>query len=564
MVFTSEQMDMANVNRDRVVNLTDLELLKRRIAAVKYVVGLQRDEFGNLVPIEVATGTVHFDDMRITNNSEEATIFETDDNSEIKIYNILEGMYAVEEISIGNHFGYDVDSNFISWEVENSDGTNTVINQLISANIEVTRQKSTDTNGANEQNETENASKITVKNRRKYIKIGGYAWEDKTDNKESEKDYEWTNEIDRRLQNITVTLRKADGTILDTTITDENGQYNFGNYDEDASAIKLQIDDLPGAYIEFKYNGMSYQSIPINSSFGMVSGTNSEGLDTGTSIVGQKNSATDIGLRDVFHNHYATIGQGISSNTEGNKTYDIRYDNDTENHKSTVIYGDDVRYGYEEQTHPISNVYEQYEITAVTNTNADNILCTQFTTQDIRRSGVFEISGINLGLEEREMPDLALTKDMDNVQISLNNYTHTYQYAQRFEDPENYAGGDGFDVTVKFANKYMENAYSREVYSSDVIYNGQAGNEGKLKVYVTYRIKLRNESTNLYNTIKTLANYYDARYENVVVRDENGEIIESQVDENYNQNGIKKSKYTIESTNRAWTNKGNDNYISIK
>ena len=72
------------------------------------------------------------------------------------------------------------------------------------------------------------------------------------------------------------------------------------------------------------------------------------------------------------------------------------------------------------------------------------------------------------------------------------------------------------------------------------MYNKQEGNEGKLKIFVTYKLQLTNESSSLFTNLKTLTNYYDARYENVVVRDENGNIIESQVDDSYNQNGLKK------------------------
>ncbi len=516
----------------------------------KYVIGMQSGVAGNLTPITTAEGTVHFDNMTTTTNANDATIFVTDKEGLAQIYNILIGSYVVEEISVGDNFGYDVDPNFISWEVTNSNGTTTNVNLSTSATIEVVRQKSTDTTESAAQQGTESTSNITDKNRRKYIKIRGFAWEDivPKNDKDSQKDGTWTNgSDDKRLANVTVRLIDKDGNLMDKAITDANGEYVFGNYDEDSNAIKLEIDKLAGAYIEFEYNGMSYQSIAVNPEFNPNTETTSNG-NTITKYSGSRNTATDEALRDEFNNNYATISQGAAANTNGNKTYDIRYNYDAENHESHVIYGDNVKYGYDGQRYPISGTYEQYTLQAVTAKDETNTyaLCTGLTPENIRQNAVVEIGGLNLGVEERQMPDLFVLQDMQDVQITFNDYTHTYHYAQRFEDPANYIGenvinGDNtLNVAVRFANKYIDNSYSREVYSADIVYNKQEGNEGKLKIFVTYKIQLTNESSSLFTNLKTLTNYYDARYENVVVRDENGNIIESQVDDSYNQNGLKK------------------------
>ena len=511
-----------------------------------YVVGMQGDSPSKATPIKTATGTVHFDNMTVTNNAQEATTFVTDEEGLVQIYNILIGQYVVEEISVGDNFGYDVDGNYISWEISNSNGQTSTVNQSTSATVQVVRQKSPDTRPEVADQGTDNADQIVTKNTRKYIKIRGFAWEERTDGKNSTKDYVWNdNTEDKRLANISVKLKTASGRVLDEAITDENGEYVFGNYDEDPSAIKIEIDDLVGAYIEFEYNGMSYQSIQVNPNFDTSEETDANG-NTLVKYSGNTNKSSDEGLRTTFNNNYATISQGIASNTSGNKTYDIRYNYDAENHESKVVYGDNLKYGYEGQTYPISGVYEQYAIQAVTEQSSTNALCTGLTAEAIRQNAVVEIGGLNLGVEERQMPDLFVLEDMEKVEISLNDYTHTYQYAQRFEDPANYAGGDvvnpdnTLNVAVRFANKYIEKSYSREVYASDIVYNKQPGNEGKLKIFVTYRIKITNESSSVYTTLKTLSNYYDARYENVVVRDENGNIIQSQVDNSYNQNGFKK------------------------
>ena len=561
--LTEEQLEQADVNGDGEVDVADMRLLLRKIQSTGYVVGMELNTAGELTPITTATGSVHFDSMTTTNNPQEATIFVTDENGLIQIYNMLTGSYIIEEISVGDNFGYDVDPNFISWEITNSDGTVDTVDLSTSAIVEVTRQSSTETSTT----ESQNANIVVDKNRRKFIKINGYAWEEKTDGKNSTKDSIYNDgSTDRRLEHVTVRLRDANGDIITDgnkiaeTTTNANGEYVFGNYDENPNAMKIEIDDLIGAYIEFEYNGMSYQTIDINTEFDDYTETTSNG-NTVMKYTSNTNKATDSAKRDDFNNEYATISQGISSDTNGNKIHDIKYNYDSTNHKSTVIYGDNVLYGYEGQAYPIAGVYPQYTIQAVTaKSETNNVLCTGVTAEKIREDAVVEIGGLNLGVEERAMPDLAIVQDMEHVQISLNEYTHTYQYARRFDDPSEYAGGDPFDTTVRFANKYIENSYSREVYSSDVSYNSQ--NAESMQVYITYILALRNESADVVSNIKTLSNYYDERYDAVYVRDDSfvrnddgmmieyGEDISSEPDESYHENGMKKenifANYVIE------------------
>ena len=427
------------------------------------------------------------------------TTIYTDENGEINISYIYIGTYELIETE-NPHFGYED------------------VPKLISSDIVITPG--------------ETVSEYSATNKREYIKISGFAWEDRTDGKNSTKDYEWVEGTeDRRLQYVTVRLKNANGQVMDETTTDENGEYIFGNYDENPNAVKIRIDDLVGAYIEFEYNGMSYQSIPVDLQFDSTQETDEFGINV-VKYSSNTNKSSDEELRPQFNNNFSTISKGRASN--GN--YSIRYNYDSENHLSTVIYGDNVKYGYEGQTYPIAGVDEQYEIQAVTEQRSSNALCTDLTPDAIRKDAVVEIGGLNLGVEERVMPDLFVLEDMQDVQISLNGYTHTYQYAQRFEDPENYAGGDPFNVTVRFANKYLENSYSREVYSSDIVYNQH--NPESLQILVTYVVKITNEST-VYTRLNTLANYYDARYENVVVKDDQGNTLNSSPD-SYNQNGLRR------------------------
>ena len=441
------------------------------------------------------------------------TTIYTDENGEINISYIYIGTYELIETE-NPHFGYED------------------VPKLISSDIVVTPG--------------ETVTNVSATNKREYVKVSGYAWEDRVQDKTSVKDNLWNeNTEDRRLQYVTVRLVKADGTVLATTVTDENGEYIFGNYDEDPNAVKIRIDDLTGAYVEFEYNGMSYQTIAIRSE------------DNG-------NKATDSALRSDMNNEFATIVKDASQNTNGQNMHTIRYNR--ADYKSTVIYGDSVNYGYEGQTYPISGVYDQYVIQAITTKQDNNILCTTDTADSIRKEGKEEITNINLGVEEREMPDLNVAaEDVENVQIMFNNYKHTYEYGQVSADPDGFAGGDVSNVGVRFASKYIESSYTRAIYTSDIVYN--INYPGSLQVYVTYSIRLVNEATTLDSTIKSIANYYDNRYTIVGVgtgMDDEGNITGSlnYTEESYNSNGY--SKATIYTEDNARLEAQTDTYVYIR
>ncbi len=427
-----------------------------------------------------------------TQDINEATVYKTDSKGKIEVNNVSEkGKYIVYEVENPN-FGYE--------EVSMQNPLNVYEFTLDSVGKDIVQN---------------------VENKREYIKLSGYAWEEKYQGKGGEKDYVYTSDSeDKRLQNVTVTLKKSNGSTIASTVTDANGEYKFGNYDEDPNVAKVRIDDLVGAYVEFEYNGMSYQSIIVQ-----------EDVENG-------NKATDEASRDEFNNNYSTIGKGSSSDSNGNKTYDIRYN--THDYVSEVIYGDSPIYGYDGQKYPITGVDGQYSIQAITAKKTSNILYTGYTADSLRSDNITEITNINLGVEEREMPDLTIVQDLEKVEMNLNDYTHIYNYEQRYKNADEYAGGDGFDIGVKFDNKYISNSYSREIYASDIVYNKSVGNEGNLRIYMTYKIQIKNEATTLHTTLKTLSNYYDSRYESVTVRNENGDLVSSTVDDTYNVDGLNK------------------------
>ena len=184
------------------------------------------------------TGIVHVDDMQTVDTENQATIFTTNSDGIIEVRNILKGTYYVEEVSVGDiYFGYEVDDDYITWSytsTANKDNTGSGKGHI--ATVEVVARASYNTK---EPPKEENRNEIVVfKNKRKYIKLSGYAWEDKRvggkDNKagnekcDVEENTESNKEEDKRLANVLVKLYSWEGKLLGQTITDEKGNYVFG------------------------------------------------------------------------------------------------------------------------------------------------------------------------------------------------------------------------------------------------------------------------------------------------------------------------------------------------
>ena len=500
-----------------------------------YVIGMQGDSASNATPMETASGTVYFANMSITDNPEEATTFVTDENGIIRIYNILTGIYEIEEISFGDNYGYDIDPDYVSWEI-NSNGNITEVSQSLSATVEVTRQVSTDTSSSAAQDEIGNHTLVTAKNTRKYIKISGYAWEDipweegkTTDTNQLYQDT--ADDInDKLLENITVKLRDNEGNIVqfkdeagnlvDETRTNSNGKYTM---------VDVLIDDLDKYYIEFSYNGMAYESVYI------IDITNPNGTD-----------AIEGDNRTIFNENFAQITAGQSNNSGGIKINDIQYN--TENYKSTINYEGEYLYGYSDEQieeiapytgitiedyktyYPVNGVADKYIISsttynAYTSVGQSGYLSDIISADEIRGNGITELGstfeeGINLGLKKRERPDLSVVKDVESAKVSIVGTQHVYKYGDRFNEElwaENSNGVSGHDLDpqVKFEEKYAEMTYSRPLYASDVYYDGLDDEE--IRVEMTYKISVKNNSTNLGASIYELDDYFDSKYNLVAI-----------------------------------------------
>ena len=367
---------------------------------------------------------------------------------------------------------------------------------------------------------------FTINNRRMYFKLSGYVWEDiaweigKT---------EFANELyqavnddknDKLLSNIVVKLKDNQGNTVKETTTNANGKYTFTD---------VLIDNLDEYYIEFSYNGMAYESVEL------IDITNPRGTE-----------AIEGGNRTTFNEKFAQITTGQSNNISGTKTNDINYN--TEDYKSTIDYEGNYLYGYSDALieevapytgitvedyktyYPVNGVADKYVISSTTynaykSVGQSGYLSDIISADSIRKNGITEIGatftdGINLGLKKRERPDLSVVKDVESAKVSIVGTQHVYKYGDRFNEElwaENSNGVSGHDLDpqVKFEEKYAEMTYSRPIYASDVYYDGTDDEE--IRVEMTYKISVKNNSTNLGASIYELDDYFDSKYNLVAI-----------------------------------------------
>ena len=129
---------------------------------------------------------------------------------------------------------------------------------------------------------------------------------------------------------------------------------------------------------------------------------------------------------------------------------------------------------------------------------------------------------INLGVKEREKTDLSLFKDLYKAEILVNEKEITKTY-NKYVDVEDEANKEALEVQIEACKigKYKLGLYSSDyeyrstVYqtSAEAVKNIKADTD--LKVYLTYRIAINNESeaaNGLEATINQINDYYDKSF----------------------------------------------------
>lgn len=345
---------------------------------------------------------------------------------------------------------------------------------------------------------------LYVKNVQIYTDITGKVWEDKADNsKGTLKNNKYDNN-ETLVQGVTVRLKK-DNTIIAQTTTNKNGVYTFKSCND----YKIVISELSKYSVEFEYNGLKYTNVVANTT------------KTATNVSRAKEKTAD---RTEFNNLYSTITggkakgttsiTGYSRNANGTITNNLTYKNGT--YSSTLVQNTGYTVGSASGSVKAQNGSVGVVMKADTKTAGYTLECNAPDTNMVNGAKLRKVTNVNLGLQEREQPDIAIASDLDSVDLKINGYSHEYMYNQRAK----ISNIDIFSEITKYKDNKKEypKTYTRTIYSSYVNASGITGSgalqdKDKLEFYATYKITLKNESSSLYISANEIANYCDSKFD---------------------------------------------------
>ena len=344
-----------------------------------------------------------------------------------------------------------------------------------------------------------------LENHQKYVKLSGYVWLDEHDGKDTVRNDQYDTGKESGFNGIQVYLKNSYGNTIKTTQTSELGLYseiNGGEY----QFTEVDLDELQAGnyHVEFEYNGFIYEAVASN----IYDETGSKAEDTNS--------------RNVLDNAFESVNGNGSQTLNMTQGIKVNYSNiDSNEYRSTVVGS--------ENTNVIAST--------------DQAGC---DLEEYFEPTMEEIRYINFGVYEKVQADYALTKDLYNVRVEVNGKSHIYRYGStRYSD----AGGNvdedsSWNVGVKFQNN--KGTYSRAIYKADAEFKSPGEPDKELKVFATYKIALKNESSYL-GRINSIVDYCDDDFDLVaagaVLYEENDTVydnISRSLDETYNGNGYKK------------------------
>ncbi len=281
------------------------------------------------------------------------------------------------------------------------------------------------------------------------INLKGYVWKE-LENMSPNGKYDM-NKKENFLKGVTVKLVDNNGNTVKnkegkecSIKTDLNGAYIFEN---------VERENLSNYHLETSYNGMSYQA------------TNT---DYKTASLKNGNVFSEI-KRDEFNEKFTTIelNRAIGNN---NRVTGLEYSNDDPNVSKLKL---NERNNITIDSLPVTGVEGKYTI----NAKSENIYIDKNNKSSIGYyDGKDTISGLNLGVYVREMPDIELEMNVVSVTISVNGRRHTYN-----------------------------NAINKKDFENLTVYNADFENDD-FKMEIKYKISLKDSSTVYYTNLNTKIN----------------------------------------------------------
>ena len=391
------------------------------------------------------------------------------------------------------------------------------------------------------------AGEVTLKNHELELDIqdipvmnlGGIVWTEKiqTDKEQPEINNQYDGENqDEALAGIKVRLYKDGKKVTETTSSDGNQKATY----TDHKGNKVEVDLAKGEYmftditagndyyVVFEYDGIKYQAM-TNSKEQAYMPEKGEKQIRDTKISKETN-------RDNFNNNTETIsGNGKVDESKTNAGWIIKYDLDRDSTPKKAIYKATYK-NEEDMKNDIRQCVEGQTYTYLSKT--EDWMGTWNTDGTINK---FHYAfNINCGLSKRFF-DLSLGTDVKDATVTINGNQTTYTYDQILDGKLNEAlnrpsSEKKIDYNLYLAysdynyriadykvpgegaikNKYDEEALNKEQIES-------AKKDSELEVYVTYRIELKNQSTQHDAKVNLVEYHFDEHYQYVSIKNATAE-----------------------------------------
>ncbi len=343
--------------------------------------------------------------------------------------------------------------------------------------------------------------------------IAGMVWEDTKTGKESDYDGQKgtanAGTPEAGMKNVEVRAYKhGTSEVVASTYTDENGSY--------------VITELPvGKYdIGFVYDGLTYTT---TKAFASGSASDYKQNPNDEKYILNSKAEESPTERQAFNDKFYEITANGSNYQSGISAVAaspdaISYLTSNGVSKIQTTYSDGkVKQPFQLETKTTNSIDAGYPFADyVNNATTKKVI----GGQEYDENFVY-MAYVNLGLKRRPEVDFALTKDVYTSTVTINNKQINYKYNAR--------AADSFDIELKNSLAYSSVKYNREVFKSDYNYKiddyktnnmnisgtelrGLKEEDQELKVFVTYKIKIRNQSEIYSGTINQVVDYFDSTY----------------------------------------------------
>ncbi len=394
-------------------------------------------------------------------------------------------------------------------------------------------------------------------------KLEGYVWVDGTAGKESTYNGQSGDTQDKPMSGVKVILHQVSpseaqanasqkgkncaGTVKAETTTDANGHYGFYN-----------LNAMYTYYVEFVYNGMYYQPTTYN---GINYNSSYNPVNNGEVSWNRSSKGTDIkSQRQNLNAKFKEIGAD-PQNYQGGKAYtrtELRnmnaiddFGNAGQNANSYVkdcmlssYTGYNTNGNFQRTYYPVYDKFiigdniNQTNRSALAKDSLGNYLRAYSILYNGNDKGYNNLY-VNQGYVVRETVDLAVHKDVYKATLEIKDKKQTYKY-----NKNDGLSDEGFwEINTNISDAYLSEAYkkakagaktdanayynkedyTREIYKEDYSFKASSygaetiskadiNEDDELKVYVTYKITVRNQSDAIAAQVTELVDYYDKEY----------------------------------------------------